>query len=240
MNTARPHNSEFVNARGGITLRAGPAREACFTIVTDQADMSKFNESSPEHRREFLHGNLNEEVQSLEIAAQSIADFPDAPWEIRLHLARQCWDETRHARLFLRRLLDLDGHKGEFPIINQEWGVVCMFDSLAARLAIQNRVFEGGSLDVLKESADVWSRWGDRETYAILDGIAADEIQHAKFANEWLAVLKARDPRSLLKAVAAMNTLKAWTAALTPPGHKLDHQVQVNRLDRSRAGFDVD
>ena len=240
MNGSRPTNSEFIKGRGGTTLRAGPAREACFTVVTDQADLLKFDENSPEHRRQFFHGNLNEEVQSLEIAAQSIADFPDAPWEIRLHLARQCWDETRHARLFLRRLLELDGHKGEFPIINQDWGVVCMFDSLAARLAVQNRVFEGASLDVIKESVDVWRNWGDHETAALLDGIAADEIQHAKFANDWLAELKVKDPRSLLKALAAMNTLRVWTAALTPPGHKLDHQVQLNKLDRSGAGFDVD
>ena len=60
----------FIEVRGGVVLRASPAREPCFTIVTDQAHMAKHVEGSPEHRREMLHGDLNEEVQSLEIAAQ--------------------------------------------------------------------------------------------------------------------------------------------------------------------------
>lgn len=228
----------YIEVRGGVTLRASPAREACFRVVTDQADMSKFAEGSPEHRREMLHGDVNEEIQSLEIAAQSLVDFPDAAWEIRLHLARQCWDETRHARLFLRRLLELKGRKGEFPIINQEWGVVCMFDSLAGRLAVQNRVFEGGSLDVFKESVGAWERWGDPQTASLFDAVTADEVQHVRFANDWLGRLKTEDPRSLLKAIAAMSAVQAWAAALTPNGMRMEHEIPVNIDDRRHAGFD--
>ena len=229
-----------IKVRGGVTLRAGPAREPCFRVVTDQADMSSLPHGSLEHRREMLHGDVNEEVQSLEIAAQSLADFPDAPWEIRLHLARQCWDETRHALAVFRRLLELGGRKGEFPIINQEWGVVCMFDSLAGRLAVQNRLFEGGSLDVLKESVGVWTGWGDETTAAILDTVAADEIQHVRFANDWLTSLKTEDPKSLLKAIAAMSAVRSWAVALAPPGRLMEHQIPTNNEDRRHAGFSRD
>jgi uncharacterized ferritin-like protein (DUF455 family) len=235
----------FVQVRGGVTLRASPAREPCFQVVLDQAQMAKHPRGSLEHRREMLHGDLNEEIQSLEIAAQTIADFPDAPWEIRMNLARQCWDEVRHARLFLRRLIELKGFKGEFPIINQEWGVVCMFDSLAGRLAVQNRLFEGGSLDVLMESVEIWAKeWGDYETAAIKDAVAADEIQHVRYANEWLGRLKSEDPRSILKAIAAMSAVRAWAAALTPPEMKqqvelMGHDIPVNTHDRRHAGFNV-
>lgn len=230
----------YIEVRGGVTLRASPAREPCFQVVLDQSQMAKFAEGSLEHRREMLHGEVNEEIQSLEIAAQSLVDFPDAPWEIRLHLARQCWDETRHARLFLRRLIELKGRKGEFPIINQEWGVVCMFDSLAGRLAVQNRIFEGGSLDVFKESVDKWGEWGDPTTSAIMDTVIADEVQHVRFANDWLENLKNEDPRSLLKAIAAMSAVRAWAVALTPPGMKMDHDISVNTEDRRNAGFSID
>lgn len=227
-------------ARGGVTLRASPAREGCFRVVTDQSQMSKFPEGSLEHRREMLHGNVNEEIQSLEIAAQSLVDFPDAPWEIRMQLARQGWDEVRHARLFLRRLLDLGGYKGEFPIINQEWGVVCMFDSLAGRLAVQNRLFEGGSLDVLKESVGMWREWGDPLTAEVLDAVVADEVHHVRFANDWLARLKEEDPRGLLKAMAAMSAVRAWAAALTPPEMVMEHHIPANTEDRRHAGFAVE
>lgn len=226
--------------RGGVTLRASPAREACFRVVTDQSHMATFAEGSPDHRRELLHGDVNEEVQSLEIAAQSLADFPEAPWEVRLHLARQCWDETRHARAFLKRLLELGGRKGEFPVINQEWGVVCMFDSLAGRLAVQNRIFEAGSLDVFKEAAVVWGEWGDHATAEIMDSVVADEVPHVRFANEWFGRLKTEEPRALLKAMAAMSAARAWSVALTPPGAKMEHVIPVNTEDRRDAGLALD
>lgn len=233
-----------ITVRGGVTLRASPAREGCFRVVADQAQMPKFPVGSPEHRREMLHGDLNEEIQSLEIAAQSLVDFPDAAWHLRLHLARQCWDETRHARAFLRRLLELGGRKGEFPVINQEWGVVCMFDSLAGRLAVQNRLFEGGSLDVFKESVVVWGEWGDHATAEMMDSVVADEIQHVRFANDWLERLRTEEPTALLKAIAAMSTVRAWTAALAPPGVKMEqvmeHVIPVNVEDRRDAGFALD
>ena len=227
----------FITVRGGVKLRASPAREACFSIAVDQNQMAKFEHASMGHRREMLHGDVNEEIQSLEIAAQSLVDFPDAPWDIRVHLARQCWDEARHARLFLRRLLELGGWKGEFPIINQEWGIVCMFDSLAGRLAVQNRVFEGGSLDVFKESVEVWGEWGDQPTSEIMDAVMADEIQHVRFANDWLEGLKRTDPKLLLKAISAMSTLRASAAALTPPEMVMEHEIAANVEDRRHAGF---
>jgi uncharacterized ferritin-like protein (DUF455 family) len=225
--------------RGGVTLRASPAREPCFTIVTDQADMVKHPEGSLESRREQLHGDVNSEIQSLEIAAQTLVDFPDAPWELRLELARQCWDESRHAVLFLRRLVALKGYKGEFPIINQEWGVVCVFDSLPARLAVQNRIFEALSLDIFKEGVEAWTGWGDPETAEVMDGVMVDEIRHAAFAHEWLLRLGSGNPSSTLKAVSAMSQLKVMSAALTPAGQKMDHDIPINAEDRRHAGLPI-
>jgi uncharacterized ferritin-like protein (DUF455 family) len=224
-------------ARGGVILRADPAREPCFKVVIDQAEMLHLEAGSLESRREQLHGDVNNEIQSLEIAAQALVDFPDAPWDLRLELARQCWDETRHAALFYRRLLALKGYKGEFPINNQEWGVVCAFDSLPARLAVQNRTFEAGSLDVFKEGVAVWSGWGDLETAEVIEGVMVDEIRHAAFAHEWLTRLRRESPTTILAVVAAMSKLRAMTAALTPPGYKMDHETPVNAEDRHRAGL---
>ena len=66
-----------------------------------------------------------------------------------MELARQCWDESRHVAVLHRRLSEMGGHKGEFPISTFEWTVTCALDDLAGRLASQNRTFEAGAMDVV-------------------------------------------------------------------------------------------
>ncbi len=234
-----PSGIGMMELPGGVMLRADPAREACFRVVHAQDDMAHLDDESPESHREQLHTDVNNEIQSLEIAAQTIVDFPGAPWSLRMEFARQCWDETRHARLCLARLVALAGYKGEFPIINQEWGVVCRFDSLAARLAVQNRIFEGGSLDVLQESVDRWTELGDPETADVMDAITADEIQHVGFGNEWLDRIRKDSPGDFLKAISALDELRRMTTVLEPEIARdmVRHDVPVNTEDRARAGF---
>src|SRR5215471_4566242 len=80
----------------GVTLRKDPARESCFKVVDTDAQMVAWPDMSPQSRRERLHRHMNNEITSLDIAAQCLADFPDAPWDLRMQLARQAWDESRH------------------------------------------------------------------------------------------------------------------------------------------------
>src|SRR5687767_610442 len=83
----------------GVTLRRDPAREPCFRVVHIHRDMEDHGGMSDVSRRQRLHLHMHNEMQSLEIAALCLAEFPDAPWELRMDLARQCWDETRHTRM---------------------------------------------------------------------------------------------------------------------------------------------
>src|SRR3954471_15835550 len=88
----------------GIVVRDDPARDACYQIVHLHHEVPDMGGTSVESRRERLHRETNNELQSLEVAAICVADFPDAPWELRLELARQCWDEVRHTAMCDRRL----------------------------------------------------------------------------------------------------------------------------------------
>jgi len=232
----------------GVTLRADPAREACFRVVHDASELADYADMSEVARRQRLHKHMHNEMQSLEMAAQSLADFPDAPWELRMSLARQCWDETRHTRLLYRRLLELGGRKGEFPVMNYEWSVTCMADSIWARLAIQNRTFEGGEMDLLRRLARMWADAGDSVTAELLEGILTDEIQHVRFCNTWFKRMAKQDPGVLWKVVSAVNFVRSVTQALQPaPGevnavgvdlNGFEHvEVLANIDDRRLAGF---
>jgi len=211
----------------GVQLRADPAREACFKVVHLYSELWRTVDMSAESQREKLHREYNTEVQGMEIAAQSLAEFPDAPWDLRMEMARQCWDESRHARLYLQRLREKGGYKGEFPIANHEWTTTCVFETLVARLAIQNRTFESGSMDSMRKAIKVWNDAGDAETAEITDAILADEVQHVRYANQWINRLGREDPKVVLQVAATMARLRQMSAALRPqPG-----DISVNGVD---------
>ncbi len=215
----RALTADDVKVVRGVSLRRDPAREACFTVVQLHKDLHDYDDMSDVSRRQRLHRHMHNEMQSLEIAAQALADFSDAPWELRLQSARQCWDESRHTKVLYRRLRELGGRKGEFPVMNYEWGVTLLLDSLAARLAVQNRTFEGGEMDLLRQQQDMWTDAGDERTAALMDALLADEVQHVRFANRWLKQLARENPRTLLQVAAGVHLLRRVTAGLAPePG----------------------
>jgi uncharacterized ferritin-like protein (DUF455 family) len=200
----------------GVTLCADPAREQCFQVAQDDGGMQEFEDTMAEAaRRERLHRHMNNEMGALEIAAQCLVDFPEAPWDLRMQLARQASDESRHVRELHRRLCQLGGRKGEFPIGNFEWAVTNMCDTLAARLAIQNRTFEAGQMDLLGGLRTLWRAVGDETTAEVLEHILVDEINHVRFANQWIRKLIQEDRRLLLKVASAIRFLADTNAALS-------------------------
>jgi uncharacterized ferritin-like protein (DUF455 family) len=232
----------------GVRLRQDPARDTRFTVVETPEDMAEFAPGTDPWRRESLHRHYNTEIQSLEIAAQSLVDFPDAPWSLRLDHARQCWDEARHADVIARQLLATGGYIGEFPIINFDWGVACAVETLAGRIALQNRTVEAGEMDLLSALRDTWRALGDEATAATMDGILADEIQHVRFANAWLHIARQQDGRVVLHIARAIDHLRTVTDAFTPEAGEanaagvamdsLDRQFATNVDDRRLAGLD--
>jgi uncharacterized ferritin-like protein (DUF455 family) len=200
----------------GVALAADPAREACFKVVHTDAEMEDWPDLSIESRRERLHRHMNNELGALEIAAQCLVDFRDTPWNVRMLLARQASDEARHAAILYRRLRELGGRKGQFPIANFEWGVTAMIDALPGRLAVQNRTFEAGLIDLLGSLQVIWREAGDGETADLLDAILADEIMHVRFANRWLKRATEENPRVLLSVAMAVRFLGRVNAELSP------------------------
>jgi uncharacterized ferritin-like protein (DUF455 family) len=193
---------------GSHELWGDPAREPCFTIAATEADMVEFDDfSTPEGRRERIHRHMNNEIGAIEIAAQCLVDFPDAPWELQMQLARQAADESRHVEGLYRRLLELGGHKGEFPIFNFEWCVTNTRPTLAGRLTIQNRTFEAGQMDLLGTLRKLWRDVGDERTAELLESILADEVNHVRFANRWIKKMAQENGRVLLEVAMAVRFL---------------------------------
>jgi len=177
---------------------AAPARDARYVVKERWRECENLPQEHALHHVEFTHRQMNEEVNGLECSAACLADFPDAPWELRMWFARQCADEARHARMFRRRLEGMGGHVGQFPVMNFQYRIICRADSLLGRMTIQNRTFEAGGLDAVAWVAQQVREAGDDALADFFDSQLADEIVHVRFANEWLRKMVRDDPRQLL------------------------------------------
>jgi uncharacterized ferritin-like protein (DUF455 family) len=174
-------------------LAENPVRDARFEVKDVWHEMATLPHDHPDAHVEFLHRQMNEEVEGLEIASRNLIDFPNEAWELRMAIARQCADEARHAIAF-RRLLEARGSfVGCYPVLNFQFRIITSISSLIGRLAVANRSFEAAGIDAIQDGIDSSRRQDDVEFMALFDAQLADEVQHVRFANVWVKKIIERD-----------------------------------------------
>ena len=146
-----------------------------------------------------LHGICAGEFQAMEAAGRTLFDFPDSPWEFQLDMARQVWDESRHAEIYMK-LLDYTGSfYGEFPESEVLWSCTQAEDP-AARVAGINRGLEGLACDVFEQLIRLAQNMGDEVIERSVDYVLADEITHVRMGSKWMRKLTEGDPERLKRA----------------------------------------
>ena len=203
----------------------GPLRDQRFDVKQVWSEMTNFDSSDPELTREFLHRQMNEEINGMEISARNLADFPDAPWELRMSMARQCWDEARHIEAFRACVERRGGYVGQYPVLNFQYRLITKIRSLVGRLVVQNRSFEAAGIDAIQNTITEAARHeGRTDLDELFDAQLADEVQHVRYANVWIKrLLDEGGPATLFdltRAVASANEamkLVAGEAAMVYP-----------------------
>src|SRR5207237_9751308 len=153
-----------------------PARDARFREKIRWVVLMNFPDDHPLKVVEFFHRQMNEEMNGMENAAQSLADFPDADWNVRLSIARQCADEARHVEMFRRIFESRGGEIGEYPILNFQFRIIAKLGDLLSRLVVQNRSFEAGGIDAVSFAIEEARKRGDQELVDLFEMQQADEI----------------------------------------------------------------
>ena len=151
--------------------------------------------------RSRLHGIYTGELQAMEAAGRTLFDFPDAPWEFQLDMARQVWDEARHSEIFQRLVEYMGGHPGDYVETEILWRCTQAMDP-AARVAGINRGLEGLACDVFDQLIRIAQRNGDEVIERSVDYVLADEITHVRMGSKWMRKLTEGDPERLAKAQA--------------------------------------
>jgi hypothetical protein len=218
----------------------GPAaeRDDRFTVVDRWVDCARFDDGDPEKKMEFIHRQMNEEVAVCENAARSLVEFPDAPWELRMWLARQAGDEARHANNYRRAYLARGGRIGQYPVLSFQYRLLGKVTTLAGRLAVQNRTFEADGLDAVTHAIAEADDEGDVALAALYEAQQADEVVHIRFANEWIRRLTAGKPAELFAMGRALATAtQGFVQVFKAGGGTRVYKYGVAEELRAMAGF---
>jgi uncharacterized ferritin-like protein (DUF455 family) len=214
-----------------------PVRDERFVVKELREELDNFPADHPEFTREFLHRQMNEEVNGLEMSALNIAQFPDAPWELRMAMARQCADEARHVEMFRNCMERRGARVGQYPVMNFQYRIMSKIDALVGRLVVQNRSFEAAGIDAIQlEIVGRSQRAGDEDLLQLFDAQLADEVQHVRYANIWVKRLtEMAGPQALMQIIRAVHL--AGEALKLVAGDALMF-YPVDRELRKEAGFD--
>jgi uncharacterized ferritin-like protein (DUF455 family) len=192
---------------------------------------------APDRARSLMHGIFMGEVQALEGAGRTCWDFDtgeadhQAPFALKLDMARQCWDESRHVEISVK-LADWMGTEiGEFAEGRGLYAAACNPDP-ALRLTAVNRGIEGLAIDVFATMRQFAARAGDPVLGYAEDWMLADEVTHVKMGSDWLRRLTDDDPERRERALSFQRMVdKVFSGA-----GRGDHEAAAREF-RKMAGF---
>jgi uncharacterized ferritin-like protein (DUF455 family) len=184
-----------------------PVRDSRWDIVADPGEFTEKNWSfdTQEGKQHLLHDLLNSEFITVERMGRMLADFPGIPWQMKLDMARQAWDEARHAEIVQRRLEDLGGHVGMFKTSCWGWEQDVNRPDPLERLALSNMTFESESCKHLRDWIRKAKEGGDDRSEQLLEFLLADEVNHVLYGVHWIDELTRDDPARRKRVLAYPN-----------------------------------
>ena len=183
-----------------------------------------------------MHGIFVGELQALEGAGRSLWDFPDAPWEFKMNMARQCWDEARHVQIYEKLLEHCGGTVGMFPESSFLFECACA-DDPALRVAGVNRGLEGLACDVFRDMIRFAEKSGDEKMQQAIDYVLADELTHVRFGSEWVKEFTKNDPARFEAAQQFRRQVDKQFSFGGSRSDREDAAIRIAREDRIEAGF---
>jgi uncharacterized ferritin-like protein (DUF455 family) len=183
-----------------------------------------------------VHGIFAGELQALEGAGRSLWDFPDAPWEFKMNMARQCWDEARHVQIYEKLLHHVGGEPGMFPESTFLFECACA-DDPALRVAGVNRGLEGLACDVFRDMIRYAEQSGDEIMRQAVDYVLADELTHVRFGSEWVREFTRDDPERFRRAQEFRKQVDKQFSFGGSRSDREDAAIPIAWEDRREAGF---
>ena len=193
---------------------------------------------SGDRARRQMHGIFVGEIQALEGAGRTAFDYTTAetPLQLKLDMARQCWDEARHVEISLRLGEHMGTEVGEFSEAVTLFEAACHADPVF-RLAGVNRALEGLAIDVFTTMRDFAGEMCDPVLYFCEDWMLADEVTHVKMGSTWLRELTKDDKDRQSRALDFQRTVDGLFNFRGSRGENNEAAIKLARKFREMAGF---
>ena len=180
-------------------------------------------------KRVALHSFANHELLAVEIMAHAILQLykSDEQLPIVKTLLNTIKDEQKHFKLYNKRMGELGGGFGEFPVNDFFWKHMSSISSFDEYFAIMSLTFEAANLDFANHYRNIFKKMDDIKTSNVLKIVFDDEISHVHVGAVWLN--KWKEDKSLWEYYS--ETLP-WP--ITPARSK---GISYNRNHRLEAGI---
>jgi hypothetical protein len=142
-----------------------------------------------EEQRHFFHALMDAELCAAELMARNSHEHPQMPWDFHVDMARQTWDEVRHARLHhILMPSELGCRWGDYPVGFSYFKSVYGHD-LLGRLALFNSTSEQKAMWRHSRRRKVLVERGQEQIAQVFDYLLADEVPHVHNGTRWGAYL---------------------------------------------------
>jgi uncharacterized ferritin-like protein (DUF455 family) len=235
---ARDHRFERIN----IEQQVFDPRNAALRSDKSRNRFRPGEYDAPDSSRALMHGIFVGEIQALEGAGRTCWDFDtgsgrdEAPFELKLDMARQCWDEARHVEISCKLNEHMGTDLGEFSEQTLLYEAACNPDPVL-RLTGVNRALEGLAIDVFNTMRDFGATMGDPVLEFCEDWMLADEVTHVKMGSDWLRRLTAKDPERQKAALEFQRAVDKLFSFGGFRGEEDENPIHLARRFRALAGF---
>ena len=145
-----------------------------------------------------FHQLLYGEVETTDRMGKMLAEFPELPWQMRMDLAHQMWDEARHIEIVAKAIEEeLGGELGYGPWSLVWWWMQNEEDPLR-RITVTNCWAERNLMQTLRVWREEAAKRGRTRIAELADYLQADELTHVKLATEWVRRLADEETRDEL------------------------------------------
>ena len=223
----------MADARTVLDLEPGKSRRSSNRLTPSRRD-------APEAARSLMHGIFVGEIEALEGAGRTCHDFvtgTEAPFELKLDMARQSWDEARHVEISVKLGDHMGAEIGQFAENTVLFEAACASDPVF-RLAGVNRALEGLAIDVFTTMKEFGELNGDPVLAFCEDWMLADEVTHVKMGSDWLRRLTATDKPRQERALEFQRVVDKLFSLGGFRGEEDDSPVRLARRFRELAGFE--